>query len=106
MGVVFTVGDDVEGLLIPYIHTLKPDIAAKDIKDKYLAASLGKNSSQEFWLLLGFDKADIPVIERNYLERSFTLDAGFLPCIKRNVEYAFEESLIRHSSSRSFHYYT
>jgi hypothetical protein len=26
MGVVFTVGDDVEGLLIPYIRSIKPDI--------------------------------------------------------------------------------
>ena len=82
MGVVFTVGDDVEGLLIPYIHSLKPDIGAKDIKDKYMAASLGKISSHEFWTLLGFDSADIQVIERNYLEKSFTLDAGFLPCAK------------------------
>ena len=80
MGVVFTVGDDVEGLLIPYIHSFKPDIEPKDIKDKYLNASLGKISSHELWLHFGFASADIPTIERNYLENSFTLDAEFLPC--------------------------
>jgi len=82
MGVIFTVGDDVEGLLIPYIHSLKPDIAIQDIKDLYLAASLGKIASRDLWAQLGFDATDIPTIERNYLEKSFTLDAGFLPCAK------------------------
>ena len=80
MGVIFTVGDDVEGLLIPYIHSFKPDIEPKDIKDKYLNASLGKITSHELWTQLDFDKADIPAIERNYLEKSFSLDAEFLPC--------------------------
>ena len=82
MGVIFTVGDDVEGLLIPYIHSLKPDIAIQDIKDLYLAASLGKIASRDLWAQLGFEATDIPTIERNYLEKSFTLDAGFLPCAK------------------------
>ena len=82
MGVIFTVGDDVDGLLIPYIHSLKPDIAIQDIKDLYLAASLGKIASRDLWAQLGFDATDIPTIERNYLEKSFTLDAGFLPCAK------------------------
>jgi len=82
MGVIFTVGDDVEGLLIPYIHSLKPDIAIQDIKDLYLAASLGKIASRDLWAQLGFYADDIPIIEKNYLEKSFTLDAGFLPCAK------------------------
>ena len=80
MGVIFTVGDDVEGMLIPYIRSIKPDIDPKDIKGKYLNASLGKISSHELWTQFGFTAADIPAIERNYLEKSFTLDAGFLPC--------------------------
>ncbi|MCL2045352.1 MAG: HAD-IA family hydrolase [Oscillospiraceae bacterium] len=81
MGVVFTVGDDVEGLLIPYIHSIKPDINPKDIKDIYLNASLGKISSHELWEQLGFASVDIPDIERNYLENAFTLDVDFLPCV-------------------------
>jgi len=82
MGVIFTVGDDVEELLIPYILSLKPKIDKQTIKAQYLDASLGKISSRDFWALSGFDKADIPIIERDYLENSFTLDAGFLPCAK------------------------
>ena len=82
MGVIFTVGDDVEGLLIPYIRSLKPVIEDQDIKDIYLAASLGKITSRDLWAQLGFDENDIPAVERNYLEKSFTLDAGFPPCAK------------------------
>ena len=82
MGVIFTVGDDVERLLIPYVHSLKPDTSDQNIRNLYSAASLGKIVSHDLWAQLGFDKADIPVIERNYLEKSFTLDAGFLPCAK------------------------
>ena len=82
MGVIFSVGDDVEGLLIPYVHSLKPDIDNQKIKDLYLAASLGKITSRDLWTQLGFEKADIPTIESNYLENSFTLDAGFPPCAR------------------------
>ena len=82
MGVIFAVGDDVEGLLIPYVRSVKPGIDDQDIKDIYMNASLGKISSRDLWAQLGFDETDIPVIERNYLEKSFTLDAGFLPCAK------------------------
>jgi len=82
MGVIFTVGDDVEGLLIPYIHSLKPDTSDQDIRDLYTDASLGKITSSDLWAHLGFDKADIPAIERYYLEKSFTLDTEFLPCAK------------------------
>ena len=82
MGVIFTVGDDVEGLLIPYVRSLKPGIDDQKVKDLYLAASLGKIASRDLWAQLGFDETDIPAIERNYLEKSFTLDAGFLPCAK------------------------
>ena len=82
MGVIFTVSDDVEGLLIPYVRSLKPGIDDQDVRDIYLAASLGKIVSRDLWAQLGFDETDIPVIERNYLEKSFTLDAEFLPCAK------------------------
>ena len=82
MGVIFTVGDDVEELLIPYIRSLKPGIPADSIKAVYLAASLGRLPSREFWSMMGFKRIDIPKIERTYLEQSFTLDAGFIPCVK------------------------
>ena len=82
MGVIFTVGDDVEGLLIPYIHSIKPDVDAQDIRSKYLEASLGKLPSYKFWAKLGFDLSTIPQIEKAYLEKSFMLDPEFIHCAK------------------------
>ncbi|MCL2167037.1 MAG: HAD family phosphatase [Clostridiales bacterium] len=82
MGVIFTVGDDVEGLLIPYMQSLKPEIPVQKIKELYHAASLGRVPSRELWELTGVEKAEIPEIERYYLEHRFSLDAGFLPCAK------------------------
>jgi FMN phosphatase YigB (HAD superfamily) len=67
MGVIFSVGDDVENLLIPYIRALIPAIDAQSVKNSYLAASLGKIHSHKFWELLGFDQANIPAIERDSL---------------------------------------
>ena len=82
MGVIFTVGDDVEGLLIPYMQSLKPEIPVQKIKELYHAASLGHIPSRELWELTGVEKAEIPEIERYYLEHCFSLDAGFLSCAK------------------------
>ena len=82
MGVIFTVGDDVEGVLIPYIRPLKPEIETGKIKENYIDASLGKISSYEFWARAGFDEAAIPAVERNYLEKSFSLDEEFIPCAR------------------------
>ena len=80
MGVIFTVSDDVEDLLIPYIRSLKPEIDAQSVKDAYLTTSLGKIPSVKFWMLMGFKLSDAHEIEREYLEKSFSLDADFLPC--------------------------
>ena len=82
MGVIFTVSDDVEGLLVPYVRSLKPNTSDQDIRDLYNTASLGEINSRDLWARLGFDEAEIPAIEKSYLEESFTLDAGFLPCAK------------------------
>jgi len=82
MGVVFTEGDDVENLLIPYIRSLKSDVDKQEIKKLYISTSLGKLTSHEFWQLAGFEETDISETEQNYLEKSFSLDPGFLPCAK------------------------
>ena len=82
MGVVFTVGDDVEELLIPYIRALKLGIDAQEIRNKYLEASLARITAQEFWAQLGFREENITKLERAYLEKSFTLDAEFRPCVE------------------------
>ncbi|MCL2665087.1 MAG: HAD-IA family hydrolase [Defluviitaleaceae bacterium] len=79
MGVVFTEGDDVGGLLVPYIQSIKPGVTAEKINELYLAASLGKISSHEFWARAGFEQNAIAETERIYLETSFALDAEFVP---------------------------
>jgi putative hydrolase of the HAD superfamily len=80
MGVVFTVGNDVEGMLIPYIQSMKPEVSDQSIYDAYMAASLGQMTSFDLWEGFGFEKTAVPEIERKYLENSYTLDAGFLSC--------------------------
>ena len=82
MGVVFTVGDDVENLLIPYIRSLGLDISEKSIKDAYHAASLGRITSRKLWEQIGVKKPEVERVERDYLTRSLTLDPGFLPCAR------------------------
>ena len=82
MGVIFTVGDDVEDLLVPYVRSLKPETAIQQIKDAYMSASLGHISSRKLWELVGFEQTEILTTEHNYLENCFTLDDGFLPCAK------------------------
>ncbi|MCL1981679.1 MAG: HAD family phosphatase [Clostridiales bacterium] len=82
MGVIFTVGDDVENLLVPYVRSLKPETTIQQIKDAYMSASLGHISSRKLWELVGFEQTEILTTEHNYLENCFTLDDGFLPCAK------------------------
>ena len=78
------------------------------IKDLYLSTSLGQIASPDFWAQLGFDKADISEIEKNYLEKSFTLDEGFRPCA-RNLKNRYGIALLSNDVSewskqlRSFH---
>jgi len=108
MGVVFTVGDDVEELLIPYILSIKPEADVQSIKDAYLAASLGKIASHDLWMQVGFNKTDILKIERDYLEKSFSLDAGFIPCttdLKKRYRIALLSNDVSEWSShlRNYH---
>jgi len=83
MGVVFTVGDDTNNLLVPYILEKKPDAARETILRLYHEASLGNISPERFWAGVGFREAEIPAIEKEYLETRLTLDPEFTACVKK-----------------------
>lgn len=80
MGVIFKVGDDTQKLLIPYIRSLKPDVAPDFIKKQYIAASLGEISADDFWLSAGFSKDEAASVEKDYLDSCLELDGGFIEC--------------------------
>lgn len=82
MGVVFTVGDDTNDLLVPYILEKKPDVAKEKIFSLYHEASLGNISPKSLWEGVGFSEAEIPSIQREYLETRLTLDPEFVACVK------------------------
>src|SRR5690554_6419293 len=83
MGVVFTVGDDTNDLLVPYILGKKPGVAKEKILRLYHEASLGHISPKSLWEGVGFSEAEIPAIEREYLETRLTLDPECVDCVKR-----------------------
>ena len=75
MGVVFTVGDDTNDLLIPFIQENNPHISRETINAIYLRASLGQISSRQFWNEVGL--YEYPQIETTYLDSRLTLDPSF-----------------------------
>jgi len=82
MGVIFTAGDDVSELLIPYIRSKYPGIKKDDIRRRYLSASLGKITARDFWAGLGVPEGEINSIQSAYLDNCFTFDEGFVACVK------------------------
>lgn len=82
MGVIFTVGDDTNDLLVPYILERKPQTQKDTIKRLYLEASLGRIHSGEFWTGCGFSADEIKAAQKTYLDTRLTLDPGFIECAK------------------------
>jgi len=82
MGVIFTVGDDVSDLLIPYILSVKPHTQKEKIKRLYLSASLGEISAKRFWKELEFSEGEIDNVQKYYLDTYLTLDKEFAGCVK------------------------
>lgn len=78
MGVVFTVGDDTNDLLIPFIQEHNKRISRETINEIYLRASLGQITSCQFWQEVGLG-AQYPKIETVYLDTQLILDDGFIP---------------------------
>jgi HAD superfamily hydrolase (TIGR01549 family) len=63
MGVMFSAGDDVAELLVPFVQRAKPSLAAGVIESTYSEASLGAIGADDFWTRLGLD----PRVEDHYL---------------------------------------
>ncbi len=52
MGVIFTVGDDTNELLVPFVMERNKDLTREYINEVYRSASLGEISSNELYNLL------------------------------------------------------
>ena len=76
MGVIYSVGDDVGELLVPFIRQRNANTRPERIEAAYLEASLGHISAAEFWNQIGLI-ADYPEIEIEYLDSQLTLTDGF-----------------------------
>jgi HAD superfamily hydrolase (TIGR01509 family) len=76
MGVVFTVGDDTNELLVPFVAERNPAVTPGTINEAYLRASLGEISSRRFWDAVGLGR-DYPDVEREYLDTRLSVDPDF-----------------------------
>ncbi|MEZ4599029.1 MAG: HAD-IA family hydrolase [Syntrophotaleaceae bacterium] len=81
MGVVFTVGDDTNDLLVPFVQERNRDISRDVINSAYHRASLGNISSCQFWDEIGLGD-QYPAVESEYLDSMLTLDDAFIPVAK------------------------
>ncbi len=86
MGVVFTVSDDTNDLLVPFILEKKENTGIEDILKLYHEASLGNITPLDFWRRLGFCMEVIPAVQKEYLETRLTLDTEFKECVKKIKE--------------------
>ncbi|MDE7071433.1 MAG: hypothetical protein K2O86_05625, partial [Clostridia bacterium] len=82
MGVVFTVGDDTNDLLVPFVQKFNNDISQQQICEFYLEASLGKITAREFWLNMGVEESKIKLIEEKYLDENLKIDSEIVDTIK------------------------
>lgn len=76
MGVIYTIGDDTNDLLVPFIREKNPDISKEYINECYMDASLGKISSDEFWNCMNIGTAEEVCDE--YLDRKLKIDEQFI----------------------------
>ena len=97
MGVIFTVGDDTNELLVPYVQKFAPSLTSDEINQAYLEASLGKVASCGFWKTLGLGE-HYPQIEQDYLESQLTLDADF-PAVAQKLQKDYHLALLSNDVS-------
>lgn len=81
MGVIFTVGDDTNDLLVPFVWKKNPDISREEINRIYKDASLGKITSQEFWKAVNIESSD-----KEYLDECLTIDESFIKTAQKLKE--------------------
>jgi len=67
MGVLYTTGDDVAALLIPYLRELGCSLLDTAIRDLYRDASLGRMTSAAFWTVCGVAGDDADFCARHHL---------------------------------------
>lgn len=84
MGVIFTVGDDTNDLLVPFVQKANCNITAEVINQFYKEASLGNITSKQFWKNVGLSTENIlHNIEKEYLDSCLTLDPMFIEVATR-----------------------
>lgn len=84
MGVIFTVGDDTNNLLVPFVQKINSSISKERINKLYIQASLGEISSNEFWRKIGAcGEEKIKMIQKEYLDTCLTIDKDFIYVAKR-----------------------
>ena len=79
MGVIFTVADDTNELLVPFVQSRNAKIPTATIQALYTRLSQGRMTAQEFWGKVGLLK-DYPAVEQEYL-RLLTLDPEFIEIV-------------------------
>jgi HAD superfamily hydrolase (TIGR01509 family) len=97
MGVVFTVGDDTNDLLVPFIWERKVAISREAVNEVYLRASLGQITSRRFWEEVGLGD-QYPEVETTYLDTRLTLDPEFAP-VARQLAGRFSLGLLSNDLS-------
>jgi len=78
MGVIVDVDDDINELLIPFVHDRNPKVSGEQIEDTFISASAGKMTSGEFWEAVGVFGNPIE-LNSEYLTGRFPIDKHFLP---------------------------
>ncbi len=81
MGVIYTVGDDTNDLLVPFIREKNPEISKEYINECYMDASLGKITSDEFWNFMNIGNTEKACEE--YLNTKLRIDKQFIPTAKK-----------------------
>jgi putative hydrolase of the HAD superfamily len=97
MGVVFTVCDDTNDLLVPFIWERNPDISREAVNEIYVRASLGQITSRRLWEEVGLGD-QYPEVETTYLDTRLTLDPEFAP-VARALSERFSLGLLSNDLS-------
>ena len=85
MGVIYPVGDDVRGLLCPFITAKHGAGDYATVEEYYNKASLGEMTARELWQAVGID----PQLEDEYLTW-FELVPGLLDFLKKAASRGIE----------------
>ncbi len=85
MGVIYSVGDDVRGILCPFLAEKGGSQDFSKILEHYELASLGKISASELWKAIDLD----PALEDEYLRR-YKLTDGLIDFLKAIVARGFQ----------------